>query len=174
MVGVGILALLSQILNSTMIWALVVGYGTTVTAYGIYLIENNSGISNTYKYLAVIIATVIAYGLTQAAQNWFSLNTKVIDPVIIAGLVVTVANFGLNELQQYQQFLTDAVINDATIILGAIIVAASAVQNAPHGAVVSVSTLLTVIVPVLIVYIFQKIPWPSGIIPPAVAAKPTA
>jgi hypothetical protein len=168
-VSVAVFAFLDAYFNSTLFYAVVVGYAVVSVAYGVYLIQNSTAIGSYWKYLAIIIVTTVAFGLTQLADQWMALSST-INPVLIAGFVIVVTNFALNDAQQYYQYLPDSVINEITYILGAIMVIAEAVKNAPAGSIVNVTTLLTVAVPVLMVYLFQTIPWPAPA--PAVSVVP--
>jgi len=160
-IGIGIFALFDSVLNTTVFAAIVTGYGTVAIVYGVFLMENSTAISSYWKWVAIIAVSVIAYALTLVANNWVNVKST-LDPVIIAGLVMSVANFALNDLQGYVKNLPDNVVSEITFILGAIVVAAAAVQNAPAGSIINVTTLLTVVVPVILVYVFQRIPWPTA------------
>jgi hypothetical protein len=174
-VGIGVFALLAKLFNFEFAWAAIAGYAVTGVAYGVFLLESSTTIKTYWKYVAIIVLVTVGYGLTLIANSYVSGLTSFTDPVLIAGIVITVANFALNDAQQYYPFLPDDVINDITYILGGIIVAAEAVQSAPAGSIISVSTLLTVIVPVLLVYLFQRLPSPPTTTPttstPPVAVK---
>jgi hypothetical protein len=174
-VGFGILALFSQIFTISWLWAVIVGYAASGIAYGIYLMENSTAIHSWWKYLTIFIVSAIAYVLTQVAQNFVSLNVHPINAAIIAAFVVTLANFILNDLQtNYAKFLPDNVVSEITAVIGAIVVAAEAVQQAPAGSIINISTLLATIVPVLMAYVFQRIPWPTTTGTTAAAASTAA
>jgi len=175
-IGISIFAFLDSLLNTSEFAAIVTGYGVVAVAYGVYLMENSTAIHTFWKYLVIIVVTATGYGLTLLANNWLQITTvsTMAKPVLIAALVITLANFVLNDVQTYVTSLPDNVITDATWIIGAVIVVAQAVENAPAGSIINISTLLAVAVPVLMVYIFQKIPWPtppSSSVPAGAAVK---
>jgi hypothetical protein len=161
-VGIGIFALLVQVLNLTEFTAIVTGYAAAGIAYGVYLLESSNAIHSWWKYVAIFIITVVAYALTQLAQMYHLITgaSSTVQPAIIAAFVMSVADFGLNDLQTYKQFIPDNVVNTITAVIGGIIVTAEAVKNAAPGTIINISTLLAVVVPVLMVYIFQLVPWP--------------
>lgn len=172
-VGIGIFALLDQIYNSGVLWAIVAGYAASGIAYGVYLMEYSTAIHSWWKYIAIIVVTIVAYASTKFATLLGTPGADILNPVLIAAFVVTIANFALNDLQTYKQFLPDNVITEITIIIGGIVVVAQSVQNAPQGSIINVTTFVTTALPVLLVYIFQKIPWPSSLPAPPAAPAPT-
>lgn len=165
-VSIGVFAFLDAYFNTQFFWAVVAGYGIVATAYGIYLMENSTAISSYWKYVAIIVVTTIAFALTSLANQWMAIRTTT-DPVLIAGFVLVVANFALNDLSNYVNFLPENVVSEITFILGGIVVVAESVQNAPAGSIVNITTLLTIAVPVIMVYLFQRIPWPPATTTPA-------
>jgi hypothetical protein len=158
-VGIGVLAYLDKVLDNGYIWAAIGVYAATGVAYGVYLMENSTAIHSYWKYLAIIVASVVGYALTLWANNYITGLTQVTDPVLIAGFVVVVANFALNDLQNYISSLPDNVVTDATLLIGLITVAAQAVSTAKPGSIVNVQELLLTAIPAVMVYLFQKIPW---------------
>lgn len=149
-IGVGLFAFLDKIFGTALFEALLVGYGISGAALGVYLLEQSTAISGYFKYIVVIITATIGYGFGQYA------HLQIVDYVAVATLIIALSSFVLDELQKYAPQLPAAVVNDGTLIIGGVVVIATAVKNAPAGSVISVSALLAVVVPALFIYIIQK------------------
>jgi len=175
-IGIGILAFLDTILNTQLFVAIVVTYGVSTTAYGVYLMENSTAIHSFWKYIVIIAASAIGYGLTVLAGQWLSISTatEFAKPALIAAFVIVLANFILNDAQTYAAWLPDNVVTDITYFVGAIVVAAQSIEALPQGTVVTVSVLLATVVPVVLTYLFQSLPWSPPVAGSTVAAQMAA
>lgn len=164
-VSVGVLMFLDKILGTQTFAAIAFGYGASATAFGIALMEQSSAIHTYWKYITIILIGTVAYGLVQYA------GLTEISPVAIATFVIALASFAANDLQKYAPQIPPNIVNDFTILVGIVVVAATSVANAPAGSIINFQTLLEVAVPAVLIYIFQKLPEPT---PPSSTSTPPA
>jgi hypothetical protein len=171
-ITIGLFAFLSHNFNIAVFGAFITAYGVTGSALAIYLIESST--TKYLKYVVLIIASGIAYGLS----IW--LNADLISITAMAAFIVTLGTFVLDELQQYAPNLPTQVVNDGTLIIAGVVSIATAVSTAAPGTIINVQTLLPVVVASLFAYLIQVYtpgatpPTSSSLNPPTGAASTPA
>jgi hypothetical protein len=148
-VSIGIFSYLSHNFSVPAFEAFIAAYGVSGTALGVYLITEGGGGPSWLKWIVLIIASSVGYGLS------IFLNNDLISIASLAAFVVALASFALDEIQKYAPELPPQIVNDGTLIIGGVVVIATAISNIPAGTTQTVQVILSTAISALFVYIIQ-------------------
>lgn len=149
--GIGFFAFVDNYLSTNLFVAFLATYAVAGTALGTYLIQQDGTVPSWLKYVVLIVVSGAAYGLT----TWQNIHITLLNVALVATFFINLATFILDEVQQYKPFLPAQLVNDATLVIGGVIVVAQTIANAPAGSLTTVQVLLASIVPALFAYIIQ-------------------